>query len=211
VAARDLALRPAPALERVPYPPGSLEALAAEVPESFRSALDLERERGVSVAGAWITVGGTEVLFTVHDLQSAGWDGSPQDRLRALQAATIRERIDQERGVAPVVIAGDFNLVGSAWPLERLALDYDGRRLDPAAAVRLGEYTLATWEGPGQSFAPGRLDFILYPAWSIDVVDSFVFATEDLRPEVLHELALPRTLSSELSDHLVLVADMRLR
>jgi endonuclease/exonuclease/phosphatase family metal-dependent hydrolase len=214
VAARNRDVRPAETLQTVRYPPGAFDTLATQVPESFRRLLETEQARGLSATGAWVAVEGTDVLFVPVDLQSAGWAGSPQDLLRDLQARTLRNRVDEERRVyeGPVVIGGDLNLVGSRKPLSTLVqgLDTDGSDLRPVDAVRLGEGTLATWRNPEAPFAPGRLDFLLVPAGAVEVVDAFVFTTEDLSPDALRSLGLEVT-DSRVSDHLPVVADLRLR
>ena len=155
---------------------------------------------------------GGRSLFVSVDLQSGGWTGSPRDRLRTLQAATLRERIAAElqTETGPVIIGGDLNLVGSRAPLFALlrGLDTDGSDLLAVDAERLGERTLATWRNPRDLFAPGRLDFLLVPDAAVSVANAFVFATEDLDPTTLESLGLERDLMRGLSDHLVVVADL---
>jgi endonuclease/exonuclease/phosphatase family metal-dependent hydrolase len=215
VAARDRAIRPAESMRRVDYGPGALEALAARLPAEAGRLVEIERERGLSATGAWIDMGGTEVLFVPVDLQSAGWAGSPQDLLRILQARTIRGHILEERGDAraPVIVGGDLNLVGSRDPLDTLIahLDTDDSDLMMVDAKRLGERTHSTWRSADTPFAPGRLDFILVPDAAAEVVGSFVFGTEDLGRETLQRLGLEPELSERLSDHLPVVADLRFR
>lgn len=214
VAARARAIRPAETLRTVHYSEGAFEGLAEEVPDAFDRLLEAEQSRGLSATGAWVDVDGTDVLFVPVDLQSAGWAGSPQDLLRDLQARTLRDRVREETGTGsgPVVIGGDLNLVGSPRPLATLVrgLDTDGSDLRPVAAMRLGERTYATWRNPEGLFAPGRLDFILVPDAAVEVVDAFVFTTEDLSSDALRSLGL-ETTDSQVSDHLPVVADLRLR
>jgi endonuclease/exonuclease/phosphatase family metal-dependent hydrolase len=215
VAARDLPVAPAEALLDIPYPAGSLEALRADVDSPWLDAMidmTAAQDRGLSTAGAWVEVEGTRVLFVAMDLQAAGWTGSPRDRVRVIEAGAIRERVASELAgrPAPVVMGGDLNLVGSRTPLFRLirGLDVDGTDLLPVDAERLGERTLATWRSPRDAFAPGRLDFLLVPDAAVTVANSFVFATEDLDEASLTRLGLERELMLELSDHLVVVADL---
>jgi endonuclease/exonuclease/phosphatase family metal-dependent hydrolase len=215
VAARDREIRPAESMETVRYPEGALEALGGAIPPDFGRLLELEAARGISSTGAWVEVGGREVLFVPVDLQSQGWTGSPHDQLRTLQARTVNEYVLAELGgrSAPVVIGGDLNLVGSRDPLLALiaGLDMDRSDLTPVDAERLGERTYATWRNPRGLFAPGRLDFLLVPGSAASVATSSVFTTEDLGEETLVRLGLERDLSVSISDHLVVVADLRLR
>jgi endonuclease/exonuclease/phosphatase family metal-dependent hydrolase len=157
-------------------------------------------------------LGDHRVLFVVADLQSGGWPGSLRDRLRALQAGTIRSHVADEllRSPGPVVVGGDLNLVASRAPLFSLTrgLDADGSDLVAVDAVRLGERTLATWRNPRDLFTPGRLDFLLVPDATMTAANAFVFATEDLDDATLARLGLERELSGQISDHLVVVADL---
>lgn len=212
IAARVPAISPAPELRDVPYPAGALEALRADSDAPWLDRAIDDPEGGISTTAAWLEIAGTSVLFVATDLQAAGWSGSTRDRLRILEAATIHDRVAaalSERP-APVVIGGDLNLVGSRAPLFQLTrgLDVDGSDLAPVDAERLGERTLSTWRNPGDVFAPGRLDFLLVPDGAVSVANSFVFATEDLHETTLTRLGLEADLMLELSDHLVLVADL---
>jgi endonuclease/exonuclease/phosphatase family metal-dependent hydrolase len=219
VAARDREVRPAAALAAVPYPDAavamlvdmSIRAPAGQPRRYFES----EAGRGVSAAGAWVDVGGRPTLFVVVDLQSGGWDGSPQDQLRTLQGSVVRARVLAELGesTAPLVIGGDFNLVGSRQPLFQLSrgLDVDGSDLVPADARRLGERTYATWRNPRDRFTPGRLDFILVSDAALTTTGAFVLAPEDLDDAALERLGLDRSgIYRSLSDHVPLFADVRL-
>jgi endonuclease/exonuclease/phosphatase family metal-dependent hydrolase len=218
VAARGRAIRPAETMARLPYPPGSLERLwnsfPAASPTFGLAPVALEEERGISAAAAWVDTGSGEALFVAVDLQAAGWSGSPQDRLRTLQAETIRSHVARELalngGPAPVVIGGDLNLVGSRAPLFALVrgLDVDGSDLVPADARRLGERTYATWRNAPDLFPPGRLDFLLIPDAAVVTATAFVFTTEDLDDDALSRLDFTHDLSSQLSDHLIVVADL---
>ena len=215
VATRGREIRPADAMLRVRYPEGALEALGDLMPAGFERLLELEAARGISSTGAWVEVDGVEVLFVPVDLQSQGWTGSPHDLLRTLQAGTVTGHVSTalEGRAAPVVIGGDLNLVGSRDPLVALitGLDVDRSDLTTVDAERLGERTLTTWRNPQGIFAPGRLDFLLIPDAAVSVANSFVFTSEDLDGETLDRLGLERDLSVSISDHLVVVADLRLR
>ena len=235
VATRLGGLEPAPAFADVDYPETTLAELRDGVPERFHAAIDAEGRRGISTVAAWVPVGGRDVLFVALDLQSAGWLDSAEDRLRVLQAATILDRArtaigrrqprdgETSRGLSALV-GGDFNLVGSRTPLDVLSQLLSGGAgaagggaastdspLEPVDAERLGERTLTTWRSPGAPFAAGRLDYLLVPTRHFEVSNAFAFTTEDLPAPVLERLALEADLSLRLSDHLVLVADVRPR
>jgi hypothetical protein len=214
VAARDRSIEVPGPLTSVPYSDGALAGLAQSVAdEVMLGLLEREVERGISAAAAWVEVDGAWVLFVSADLQSGGWSGSPRDRLRTIQADVLRARIGETllARPTPVVVGGDLNLVGSRAPLFALVrgLDIDGSDLAPIDAERLGERTYATWRNPSDRFTPGRLDFLLVSDVALEVVNSFVFATEDLDDATLEALGLERDVMGRISDHLVIVADLR--
>jgi len=219
VAARIGRVRPAEAARDVRYAPGAIDALRRSTPEAFHPALDREESGGLSAAAGWVSIGDQDVLFAAVDLQSQGWIGSGFDRLRTLQAETLRDHLAGEVAAngggaeSPLVIGGDLNMVGSRAPLRALTvgLPSGDEVLEALRAERLGERTLSTWTNPGAPFAPGRLDFILVSPSSIEVQNAFVFATDDQSASVLQRLGLERDLSVQLSDHLIVVADVRLR
>jgi hypothetical protein len=133
--------------------------------------------------------------------------------LRELQAKTLHSRIASVAGTAPVVIGGDFNLVGSPRPLEILGngLDHGGADLMTVPARRLGDRSQVTWRDLELgSFTPGRLDFILFPTAFFELDRSFVFDTEELPESLLAEQGL-EVGDSRIANHLVSVADLRPR
>ncbi|MBK8249850.1 MAG: endonuclease/exonuclease/phosphatase family protein [Gemmatimonadetes bacterium] len=216
VATRDRPIRPAEAMARVEFAPGALDSLRVIVPADFRRTLDVEERDQISATGAWVDVGGMDVLFVPLDLRSAGYHGSPNDAVRLLQVRTLRDAIARElRGRrAPLVIAGDFNPVGAFAPVAELmrGLDIDGGDLRLADPARLGEATWATWRNPEVDlFGPGRLDLTLYSAAALERTGGFVFASEDLTATMAAALGLERGDSQIASDHLIVVTDLRPR
>ncbi len=206
---------------RIGYPPGALEGWLAEVgdePEVPGMApppvlARVEAEGGLSATGAWVTVDGRDVLFVPVDLQSAGYDGSPQDRLRELQARTLNRVIAaalDDRPGAGLVVAGDLNVVGSARPLNELrrGLGVGGRDLEVARLERLRDRSLATWRSTwGEDpFSPGRLDYLLYRGAVLRVERAFLFDAADLLAHARESLGILAS-DTEKSDHLPLVVD----
>lgn len=219
VAARDRGLRQVPEMVEVRYAPGTLEALGGAFPAPFDRMLTVEGQVQMSATGAWVEVlPGREVLFVPVDLQSMGWDGSPHDVLRLLQAQTILRHVRRAsagvEGGAAVVIAGDLNLVGSRAPLDalRAGVPRGIGPLDDARLTRLDAATPVTWRNRPQAlFGPGRLDFTLFTERRLEQVSGFVFATDGLTEAQLDSLGLDREVSARTSDHLVMVADLRLK
>ena len=221
VGARGLEVRGAAGLSRIEHAPGALEGWLGEVgddPEAPGMAPPAELamaegEGGLSATGAWVTLDGRDVLFVPVDLQSAGYDGSPRDRLRDLQARTLNRAVAAalaERPGAGLVIGGDLNLVGSIRPLDELGrgLGIDGGDLVVARLERLRDRSLSTWRSTWSDdpFSPGRLDYVLYRGAVLRAQRAFVFDAADMAADALRELGL-RGSDTEHSDHLPLVVD----
>jgi len=122
----------------------------------------------------------------------------------------------------PVVIAGDMNLVGGASQVQTLlsgriadedrfgmsfAPDWDGTPLTDAWPRTAGDVTVATWRDERSSFAPGKLDYIIYSDSVLQLERAFILATEELAPEVLARYGLRLDDTLVASDHLPVVAD----
>ena len=211
-------VRGEPSLLRIDYPPGSLDQWISDTDSAEFAVLraPVEQEGGLSATGAWIDVNGAPVLFVPVDLQSAGFDGSPRDRLRELQAAVLREAVAQAvdgRPGAGLVIGGDLNLVGSSRPLRALirGLGAGGQDLTVARAVNSLDRSLSTWRslGNGDDFSPGRLDFVAYRSGLLATARAFVFDVEHYAPQALESMGLLGGETSESSDHLPVVVDFR--
>ena len=225
IGTKGLATRGEPGMARIDHAPGALEQWLQEVgnePESPGMAppaalARAEAEGGLSATGAWVTVDGVDILFVPVDLQSAGYDGSPRDRLRELQASALNRAIAAalaERPDAGVVVGGDLNLVGSDRPLDALrhGLGVGGSDLEVARLERLRDRSLATWRSMwgDDPFSPGRLDYLLYRGEVFEVDRAFAFDAADMSPVARDALAILES-DMEKSDHLPLVVDLRVR
>ena len=210
---------------RIGYGPGALDGwLRAvgdepEVPGMAPPSIlaRAEAEGGLSATGAWVTVDGRDILVVPVDLQSAGYDGSPRDRLRELQARTLNEAIAlalNDRPGTGLVVAGDLNLVGSARPLDELrrGLGIGGRDLEVARLERLRDRSLATWRSTwGEDpFSPGRLDYLLYREAVLQVARAFLFDSADMSASARGVLGILES-DTEKSDHLPMVVDFAVR
>lgn len=219
VVASRLPLRPEPYFTEVTYPVGVLDSLLGVFGDtSLAQLIRIERAAGLSTVAAWVTVGLQNVLVVALDLQSAGYDGSPRDRLREVQARSIHDRLSAAlargtpgNGTFPVVISGDFNLVGSRRPLAILSQSLpETGPLAPAEPYRLGDRTQTTWRDPRDVFTPGRLDYLLVTPQTLDVRQSFVFDTAALSDSTLNSLGVRRDDALVTSHHLPIVADIAL-
>lgn len=168
----------------------------------------------VVTALAQTPIGGV-LLASVH-LKCCGTAGGVEDRTRLAEAravnAAVHKGIDDDR-VAHVVIAGDFNLVGSRPPLDlaRAGLDADGTDLLIADARVLGDFAYYTWSDAASDFSPGRLDFMAFSDASATMATAFVLDTARLGPAALAAAGLRADDSAAASDHLPVVVDLRTR
>lgn len=152
---------------------------------------EVERQEELDGIAAW-----------VRDLVRSGGHGLPQG--------------------TPLIVAGDMNLVGRSCQVRTLLqgeiadqttygesqpLDWDGTPLADAEPRHAGGHDVFTWRDGGSSFAPGKLDYIVYSDSVLRLGNAFVLATEELPLEVLDRYGLRQEDTLEASDHLPVVAD----
>ncbi|MBD3368680.1 MAG: hypothetical protein GF405_11005 [Candidatus Eisenbacteria bacterium] len=139
------------------------------------------------------------------------------------------ERDEVRDGVEPVepgttiVVAGDMNLVTDAaqlWTLRGgdienekrhgpdFTPDWDGTALADAFPLHVTGLEAYTWRNDEDSYAPGRLDFIIYSDSVADAGRSFVLWTPDLPRETLERYGLRPNDTALASDHLPVVFDL---
>ncbi|MHC4977064.1 MAG: hypothetical protein ACYTF7_10740, partial [Planctomycetota bacterium] len=167
-----------------------------------------------SYAAGVVDLGGGDavLVLSIHP-KCCGYIGSSEDSRRIDQAADMRATIDDFQAGnfnatldtyigAPVVVVGDWNLVGSRTPLD-VVLGADQQEL----LIRnlIGDDVI-TWQNPFSSFAPGRLDLLTHTSDDIFPMHSYVLDTERLDPGELASMGLLANDSSA-SDHYMLVAD----
>ncbi len=146
------------------------------------------------------------------------------NRLIAAQQAQSSEWMIRHK--TPIILAGDFNLVGYASQFHLLKNgtgkkdaehglfaqpDWDGTALADVRAFHLTSRDLYTWRDDKSEFSPGRLDFIFYTDSVFKLANRFVLWTPNLTDSLLHQARLERMDSAVASDHLPLVADFELR
>lgn len=209
-----------PELQRVAYPPASLDALKQRFPSSdvARELIDAAKD-GLAAVGASVVVHDRRLLVVTVDLRCCGRLGSFEDELRKVETETVRKAVRAARSRTRfdgVIVIGDFNLVGARSPLEALArgLDVNGSALRVAPALQLDGRTAATWRDTnprvrGPIFTPSRLDYLLYGDAPLRLDRTFIFDTEDLTAGWLMTHHLRADDTREASDHLPLVADLR--
>lgn len=161
---------------------------------------------------------GAVVVVSTH-LRCCGWDGTAEDANRVAEMQSITQTINRLRdGLLgpdfeiyrdiPVIVLGDWNLVGSRAPLTVAET--------PTTSAGLGVSWLflrnligndpQTWRDPTSAFSPGVLDLLTYSADKLSAVHGFLFDTTRLDSAELAALNV-QPGDSNASDHLMLVAD----
>lgn len=194
-------------------------AVASTFPIDTASFLDgVQREtpkgkRPVRVAAATVDVKGKKLLALSVHLKCCGRLGSDEDATRMDEARTIAGNVARsiERAKPDaVVIGGDLNLVGSEKVMEALGEGADIDRTDLAVAEirQLDGVSNQTWRSEGNSFAPGRLDYLLVSDSGLERRGGFVFSEEDLSKIARTTLKLPDSALDQPSDHQPVVVDV---
>lgn len=158
------------------------------------------------------------LVLSIHP-KCCGHVGDSSDQLRIDEAENTSDFLARFRqGIitpelapyanVPVVVIGDWNLVGSNTPREILT-DPNGPALRHNVLLNLDGRDAITWRDlDGFGFAPGLLDLCTYSPQSLDATGGFVLDTQRLSPADLAALNL-QAEDSTASDHLLLVADFR--
>ena len=157
-------------------------------------------------------------VFSIHP-SCCGYIGSGQDLNRIAEmegiVATIEDLRDGALGPAlqpyryvPIIIIGDWNLVGSRTPLD-LVEDPDGPNHTHWLLRHLVGSDVFTWRSANVSpggFSPGLLDLLTYNTGLLHPRNGFVLHSGGLTEDLLDELQL-NPADSDASDHLMLVGD----
>ncbi len=122
----------------------------------------------------------------------------------------------------PIVIVGDLNLVGDSQQLTTLLTgdivntgqfgppfdpDWDNTAFADLAPRIPNLPQFFTWYSPFSSFAPGRLDFVIYSNSVLDFVQRLVLFTPSLPADTLSAYNLLFDDATAASDHLPVVGD----
>ncbi len=195
-------------------------AVASKYPLSALTDMNtpnpLRSDRTLRFIGAMAeTPMGPLAIGSTH-LKCCGTKDSREDRQRVAEASLIADMLTEALGQAPgadavsVVIGGDLNLVGSRPPLEAIGagVDLDASALTVAEAMLLGDDAMYTWYDAGNTYTPGRLDYLLYSDSVAEAVNSFVLDTSKLSEAALARLGLDGTDTAS-SDHLPVVLDVK--
>ncbi|HRX84130.1 MAG TPA: hypothetical protein P5572_03845 [Phycisphaerae bacterium] len=177
-------------------------------------------------------------LMGVH-LKCCGNPGGSEDASRQDSADAIANWMGDARGVArpsgnnialpagtPMFVLGDFNLVGGPQPGDTIVTgdiqdnstygpdvkgDWDNSNITDLLPADPFTGSLVTWQGSG-SYPPSTLDHMFYTDDAVTIAHSFVFNTATMSAAARAALGVQAgdTLEANSSDHLPIVADLRL-
>ena len=159
---------------------------------------------------------GERLIILVVHLECCGYENSPQDKIRIQQAKHIAQFISGLQSGhllascrnLPIIVVGDFNLVGSYEPLR--ILTHEGGLTEARVASLTGRSAI-TWRGLNDDlYAPGRLDYVTFDALRLQHAGGGIVNTEEMSQPLLRQLNL-HPLDSRVSDHLLLFADFKVR
>jgi exonuclease III len=125
---------------------------------------------------------------------------------------------DNEKAIispnTPIVIIGDFNLVGESGQLDILlngidsGPDWDGTSLADLFPYHSSAPEFYTWQSSHrEGFGPGRLDLVIYTDSLISPIKSYILCTETMEDSELSRYGLKRNDSPTISDHYPTVVD----
>ncbi|MFQ5627861.1 MAG: endonuclease/exonuclease/phosphatase family protein [bacterium] len=126
----------------------------------------------------------------------------------------------------PIMLIGDFNLVGSPLQLETLLTgriintlqhgasftpDWDGTFFSDLLPRQTDSPMFFTWFSTMESFSPGRLDYLIFSNSILEARNSFVLFTPAMAGDTLAKHNLQANDATIASDHLPVVGDFELR
>jgi endonuclease/exonuclease/phosphatase family metal-dependent hydrolase len=149
------------------------------------------------------------IVISAH-FTCCGYTGSEQDHRRIEETeallSTIKGIRQGSHGDTPIVVIGDYNLVGSRAPVTMLEESSLRQWLLPHL---IGE-SVVTWRNDGSDFPPGRLDVVTYSPGPLVPRNGFVLDTAELSDDERRRPGVEAG-DSVVSDHLMLITDFRLR
>jgi len=174
-------------------------------------------DREIRAMGGLVHVNDQRVLVVSLHLKCCGRAGSEEDQKRVLEVNAIRDAVSEalENIEKPdaIILAGDFNLVGSRKPLDVLIDDFDLDDSDLAVVPTLQPDGAShiTWHDSRMPFVPGRLDYMVFSNSTLSRLKSFSMDTRDLPKSLRRQYNLQRNDSLSASDHFPLIADFKFK
>jgi len=171
---------------------------------------------------------GSDLLLVSAHTPCCQNNAGRQDEIDAIMAFIRKakdpdEAPDIETGT-PVILAGDFNLVGYAEQLETLVKgniknesgygpdfnpDWDETDFEDAVPGATGEPSAFTWYDTGSSYSPGRLDVIIYSGSVLTMQNKFVMFSPSIPEDSLQFYGMSSASTVSAADHCPLIADFK--
>ena len=197
----------------VPYPEADLIRILEDMSPAERANPDWSMKGGIPVNGVVIHVGSRRLLAVIADLQCCG-DGpeSWQEFRRRVEAREIRRLIHQvlqRHSVDGLVLAGDFNMVNSTFPMALLTGPYPPPHsgLIPAELYHPDGTATWTWDGRRTPFPSNTLDYQLYGPHGLELRSGFILDSEGISAELREQLGLEVNTSMSTGRHRPLVVE----
>ena len=192
---------------QVPYSQADQRRIRDMMPAKDRKNPGWSMAGGIPVNGAIVQSGQRKLLLVIADLQCCG-DGpeSWQELRRRVEAREIRRliaEIMEEHVVDGIVLAGDFNMVNSTFPLALLLGPYPQPHagLIPAEAYHANGESTWTWDGRGTPFPSNVLDYQFYSPHSLRLQSGSILDSEGTSPETREKFELELDTSSLTGRH----------
>lgn len=168
-----------------------------------------------NIVGFRLGLGKRDLMFFSCHLSCCYFD---QERILETQAimAIINKVATFNDGQLkmPVILAGDFNIVGSDIPYRNLTTGTLHLSQKPVlrdlVPIQIDRPVAITWRDYQKLFSPARLDYIFYSPVNLEPVHSFILNTSLLDENTLSALGLDKDIMYRCSDHLPLVADFKI-
>ena len=170
--------------------------------------------------------GTTTVIFNVHfrccqnNVERQAEIDEILSTIRHMKEGTYPEW--QIPANTPIIVAGDMNLVGPQSQQhsiingdiqdeqtygEDVSPDWNGHPFRDSQPKTTGHPSTFTWFSVGESFSPGRLDYVLYTGSVLSLENSYNLFTPTLNGLQLQDLNISPRDVTDASDHLPVVTD----
>ncbi len=167
-----------------------------------------------NIAGFRLKNGRQEFIFFSCHLSCCYFDTERILETQALMAVINKVATYHDGKLRmPVILAGDFNIVGSDIPYRNLTsgqLHISQKPvLQDLVPIQTDRPFAITWRDYQKLFSPARLDYIFYTPFNLSPRHAFVLNTSLLGKQTLSAFEIDADIMYRCSDHLPLVADFK--
>lgn len=158
------------------------------------------------------------MLINIHLRCCAGGEENRWNEIAAL--ADFIDDAREEGGLlhlpegTPIILAGDFNLVGSSGQLAAIEtgiIDWDGSGFERVHARQTEKRMHYTWRNDNGGFSPGKLDYIFYTGSALSLKNRYTLQVEEMSVDQRALYGLYYGDTQVASDHLPHVADFEMK